>query len=154
MREILFRGKRKDNGEWVEGYLVKRPSAVHIGDYSPWYIHVPPVDPDDTGGVYNVFTESIGQFTGLTDKNGKRIFEGDMFHLDDEIIAVVIFKDGCFRLEEYGHCGAWTESGFDECGGGWGVIERDPIDWYTIRDMEIIGNIHDNSELLGGADHD
>ena len=132
MREILFRGKRTVIGDWISGFLV---DGSHIGSW----LECEPVHP-----------ETVGQFTGLTDKNGKKIFEGDIFHLDDEIIAVVIFKDGCFRLEEYGHSGAWTESGFDECGGGWGVIECDPIDWYTIMDMEIIGNIHDNPELMEG----
>jgi hypothetical protein len=103
MREILFQGKDIISGEWVTGFLV---DGRHIGSW----LECEPVNPD-----------TVGQFTGLTDMNGKKIFEGDMFHLDDEIIAVVIFKDGCFRLEEYGLCGAWTESGFDECGGGWGL---------------------------------
>lgn len=133
MREILFRGKENPSGEWVEGFLV---GNCHIGD---WVICNP------------IHSKTVGQFTGLTDKNGKKIFEGDLFRLDDEIIAVVIFKDGCFRLEEFGLCGAWTENGFDECGGGWGVIDCSPIDWYTIKDMDIIGNIHDNPELIGGA---
>ena len=91
MRKILFRGfhpcdgpetivvdGEKVKGEWVEGYIVKHPSAIQIGnDYSPWYIHVPPVDPDDNGGVFNVLPSTVGQWTGLTDKNGKRVFEGD-----------------------------------------------------------------------------
>lgn len=92
MREILFRGfhpcdgpeiivvdGEKVKGKWVEGYIVKHPSAIQIGnDYSPWYIHVPPVDPDDNGGVFNVLPSSVGQYTGLTDRTGKRIFEGDI----------------------------------------------------------------------------
>lgn len=91
MREILFRGfhpcdgpdtivvdGEKVKGRWVEGYIVKHPSAIQIGnDYSLWYIHVPPVDPDDNGGVFNVLPSTVGQWTGLTDKNGKRVFEGD-----------------------------------------------------------------------------
>ena len=140
MREILFRGKRVDNGEWVEGNLfipdkADTPTQICIGTN---VIRI----------TYDIIPETVGQYTGLTDKNGKRIFEGDVFHLDDEVVAVVIFQDGCFRLEEYGLRGAFTESGFDECGGGWDVIDCSPIDWYTIKDMEIIGNIHDNPELL------
>ena len=91
MREIRFRGfhpcdgpdtivvdGEKIKGRWMEGYIVKHPSAIQIGnDYSPWYIHVPPVDPDDNGGVFNVLPSTVGQWTGLTDKNGKRVFEGD-----------------------------------------------------------------------------
>lgn len=91
IRELIFRGfhpcdgpetivvdGEKVKGRWVEGYIVKHPSAIQIGnDYSPWYIHVPPVDPDDNGGVFNVLPSTVGQWTGLTDKNGKRVFEGD-----------------------------------------------------------------------------
>ena len=96
-REILFRGfhpcdgpdtivvdGEKVKGRWVEGYIVRHPSAIQIGnDYSPWYIHVPPVDPDDNGGVFNVLPSTVGQYTGLTDKNGKRIFEGDIISWTD-----------------------------------------------------------------------
>ena len=79
MKEILFKAKRLDNGDWVEGYLVRHPSASQIGDdYSTWYIHVPPTDPDDSGGVFNVDPSTVSQYTGLTDKNGKKIFEGDI----------------------------------------------------------------------------
>ena len=98
MREILFRGfhpcdgpetivvgGQKVRGRWVEGYIVKHPSAIQIGnDYSPWYIHVPPVDPDDDGGVFNVLPSTVGQYTGLTDKNGKRIFEMDRIKWDED----------------------------------------------------------------------
>ena len=153
MREILFRGQRIDNGEWVEGNLAAYdlicpdyPEDTYnaTGDY---YDQTPYV------GFVEVIFETVGQYTGLTDKNGKRIFEGDIFHLDEELIAVIIFKDGCFRLQVYGLCGTYTESGYDECGGGWGIVECEPIDWYYIHDMEIIGNIHDNPELLKGENN-
>lgn len=65
-REILFKAKRTDNGKWVEGYLCKHPSAVQIGECFPWYIHVPPVDP-----------ETVCQYTGLTNKNEVNAFECD-----------------------------------------------------------------------------
>lgn len=143
MREILFRGKRKDNGEWVEGYLIRDEICnTHI----PYIGYL--FDAGHDVDISEVIHETVGQFTGLTDKNGKKIFEGDVLPIEDEIIAVVIFRDGCFRLEEYGLSGAWTESGFDECGGGWDIIECSPIDWYSTYDMEVIDNIHDNPELL------
>lgn len=98
MRELLFRGfhpcggpdtivvdGEKVKGRWVEGYIVRHPSAIQIGDdYNPWYIHVPPVDPDDNGGVFNVLPSTVVQYTGLTDKNGTRIFEGDRLKWDAE----------------------------------------------------------------------
>ncbi len=135
MREVLYRGKRKDNGEWVEGFVFYNPTATHIA----WY---------KTNGlpdVAEVDPETIGQWTGLVDKNGVKVFEGDVFNIEDEIVGTVIFKDGCFRIEEYGICGTWTENGFDECGGGYGILQCEPIDWYSIFDMEVIGNIHDKA---------
>ena len=149
MREILLRGQTRRKGQmvrmdgtpvdsnWVEGYGV----CMGKGDFSVIYAgnHVE---------KFLVYTDTVGQFTGLTDKNGKKIFEGDIFKMEDEIVAVIIFHEGCFRLQSWGMCGAFTESGYDECGGGWGIIECEPIDWYYIHDMEVIGNIHDNPELL------
>lgn len=143
MREILFRGKRLDNGEWVEGgYNYKK-----VGGYFTDVFIIEHLT-DGVCECHNVDPDTVGQYTGLCDKNGRKIFEGDMFRMDEDDIAVVIFKDGCFRLEIHGLCGTWTESGFDECGGGYGIIECDPIDWYYIKDMDVIGNIHDNSDLL------
>ena len=98
-------------------------------------------NPDDLQDIYALLK---------LDKNKKKIFEGDVFQLEDDIIAVVIFRDGSFRLEEYGLTGTYTESGWDECGGGWDVIDCSPIDWYTLADMEVVGNIHDNPELIKG----
>ena len=153
MREILFRGKSVNDGNWVEGSLVIT-TIEPVDDTPIKHYHIENMTigafPNEfiSGLSETVNPNTVGQFTGLTDKNGKRIFEGDIFNLEDEIMAVVIFKDGCFRLEEYGLRGTWTESGFDECGGSWGVIDCDPIDWYSLYAAEIIGNIHDNPEFL------
>lgn len=132
MREIIFRGKRTDNGEWVEGYLTRRPSAIQYEThYSPWYIDKPPRDPDDNGDFYNVDPETIGQFTGLIDADGKRVFEGDIlknkegFVYFGKHIAEVVFDEGRF-------CGL-------------GDYPFEPSDFHR---CEIIGNIHDNPELL------
>jgi uncharacterized phage protein (TIGR01671 family) len=91
---------------------------------------------------------TVGQFTGLVDMNGTKIFEGDIFQLEDDIVGVTTFNYGCFTLTEYGLRGAWTESGYDECGGGWGVIECEPLNFWYVNKLEITGNIYDNPEFL------
>lgn len=124
MREILFRGKRADNGEWVEGYIMRRPSAIQFEEHcSPWYIYIPPRDPDDSGGCYNVVKETLGQFTGLT-ANGKKIFEGDVVEEQSEIFGEVC---RCRLI----------------VGDIWAISLLDPD-----TKLEVIGNIHDNPELL------
>lgn len=138
MREILFCGKRTDNGQWAEGFLVKHPSAVQIGDCSPWYISVPPKDPEDNGGLWNVTAETVGQFTGLTDKNGKKIFEGDIVrYMNKETMVVVWNNDSAsFAI-------AYSAINFNYIA--------------TILSahiyLEVIGNIHDNPELLEVTDN-
>ena len=122
MREILFKAKRMDNGEWVQGYIVRRPSAVQIGESSPWHIHVPPIDPDDSGGVFNVNPETVCQYTGLTDKNGVKIFEGDK--LSDKYGDTGVVKFGW----SYGACGFFCE----------GVVDD-----ITDNDLLVIGNTYD-----------
>lgn len=130
MREILFKAKRLSDGAWVEGYLVKYPSAIQVGDCSPWYIQVPPVDPDDTGGRYNVDPSTVCQYTGLKDKNGKRIFEGDNVYDPHE--------NSIYTVE-------WNENN---------AIFQMAHDWRrrsveTAYYCEIIGNIYDGE---GGND--
>lgn len=131
MREILFRGKRVDNGEWVEGGILQFEDYVAIvrhSDYHEWHDFV------------EVLPETVGQYTGLTDKNGKRIFEGDIVYCianADCGNCVVIFEDGEFRLVPDRYYKTYTT------GGGYHAIRC------FIK--EVIGNIHDNPELIGGA---
>lgn len=132
MIETLFRGKRTDTDEWVEG------KGVDL-NYDDSYILEK--DNDDTTGScwvneIAVYTETVGQFTGLYDKNGKRIFEGDivtgLFLFGLTVSAVVTFQDGAFGLEWY-RGGAKTFDAFTSvCNVGY----------------EVIGNIHDDPELL------
>ena len=129
MREIIFRGNRKDNGESIFGYYFQKqnpfsadgfPITHYISDCPPFGAEVDP--------------ETVGQFTGLTDKNGKKIFEGDIIRKTNkgrypEIFTANVYTN--FPAKEkvyYGPCEYCTES----C------------------EYEIIGNIHDNPELLKG----
>ena len=133
MREILFRGKRKDNGKWVEGtFLHLRVGREYICDGTVWIGTLQPCKEE-------VLPETVGQYTGLTDKNGKKIFEGDIVAgavhwLERMKNGVVAFRDGSFGLTWYR-----------------GEVEQfNPFTSMCNVEYEVIGNIHDNPELLKG----
>lgn len=136
MREILFRGKRKDNGEWVYGDLVKcmTDNGECIGIKDTIY----EVNTNRCNLTPNiVIPETIGQFTGLTDKNGKKIFEGDIvksFEYDDTYI-IRYFDD-----ENYPAFDCVPDVPLCECNGLAFLVNTEGC--------EVIGNIHDNPELL------
>ena len=132
MREIKFRGKRIDNGEWVYGYLVK--SEDYIFDYSE-RIDIPYIIPIDNFNLkdyreYRVEKETIGQFTGLYDKTGKSIYEGDIvkspYTNDDSLYIIVYWKFGFMLQQKNGDY-------YDFIGDLLGTLE-------------VIGNIYDNKE--------
>ena len=151
MREILFRGKRIDNGDWVDGCLAaydlicqNYPEDISnaTGEY---YGQTPYV------GFVEVDTETVGQFTGLMDKNGRGIFEGDILHISK-------IADGL---------GAYYQPPFDYpvnvavkwdlCAWMWETLCEDKRyisfpDAWCHYECEIIGNIHDNPELLEDAE--
>ena len=143
MRKILFRGKRTDNGEWIEGYYATQSNhACFANELKHQHFIFKDVFLDfNLGGLqkFEVIPETVGQYTGKTDKNGKNIFEGDIVYCKsrlDNAIMVVIFECGQFRMVLSENYRSYqTNSGF-----------------YDINcfDKEVIGNIHDNGELLKG----
>lgn len=142
MREILFRGKRTGCGEWVEGDLIQafRGNQISACSIMP---HTP------TAYCWKVDPETVGQYTGLTDKNGKRIFEGDIVKCTDtindfEFNAVVEFgnPNGEYNWGYQLKFISGEESNFDIlC---WVDMEE------TGAYIEVIGNIHDPELLEGG----
>lgn len=147
MREILFRGKpvvpgKYNGGSFAFGYYCCSPSGKHYIELS------------DTNGCKSpveVNPDTVGQYTGLKDKHGKRIFEGDMIKpFDDEVDKMVVeFHHGQFLLCLYGECGYMAEYGWEE-EGNYGCFEAEPLSSYG-DDIEVIGNIHDNPKLLEGT---
>ena len=137
MREILFRGKRIDNGELVEGVIVHQTDFY--GDSVDRYFIIDGTDTDDNiGPAYRVHPDTVGQFTGLTDKNGKMIFEGDF-------VVVPLSGKSAKGIVEYFKT--------DIC--GFVVITQPQYSNYVLQKnyaYEVIGNIHDNPDLLGGDD--
>ena len=153
MREILFRGKSAEDGKWFTGQLLHFKSPVSEKELN---VVVEGCEWDDSNELFNigrrakVVPETVGQYTGLTDKNGKKIFEGDMIKpFDDEIDNMVVeFRHGQFLLCLYGERGYMAEYGWEESR-NYVCFEADPLLSYG-DDIEVIGNIHDTPEPSRG----
>lgn len=149
-REILFRGQRVDTGEWVHGFYYKAKFYATDKELCD-YITVP--YPDEEGRRSDHFMidpETLGRYTGLTDKNNKKIFEGDIVSNEWCLISgnsVVKFGEyrGSYMSKEYqqGHYGFHLEhlDPSEE------AITRKDMMYFANR-CEVIGNIHDNPELI------
>lgn len=135
MMEILYRAKRKDNGEWIYGYPMRHPQAAQVGPYEPyWNMFVPPANPEDAGGVFDIDPDTLCQYTGLKDKNEERIWENDI--VKDE--SVCLLGTVIWHCDDY--VGWLLNDKYAECPQ---MMDKDM--W---EDCEIIGNIFDNPELL------
>lgn len=113
-REILFRGKRIDNGEWIEGYLFQ----IWEHTYMLWGTA------NGVPDMIEVVPSTVGQYTGMTDKNGAKIFEGDIVYIWESMVEV------------YWRGGAWLLKFGD----------NDEYLYDISKDCEAIGNIHDGKD--------
>jgi len=146
MRKILFRGKRSDNGEWVYGFYVLfgGKNIIMLSDTTE-------LRPSEIFGlnelyeypvIHEVVPDTVGQFTGLLDKNGNKIFEGDI--LKTEYSKVICefgtgdFSNGCHSYQ--GWC--FTDLEQDDS------LRSNYNDSWYVQEYEIIGNKWDNPELL------
>lgn len=131
-RTIKFRGKRLDNGEWVYGYFYTIQEIEH-------YI----LQPCALGVLHTeVIPETIGQFTGLLDKNGKEIYEGDIISVNGKYPKLVKYIDdyACFCLANITDLNKKWISPWQQVSSSW---------WNDFkREIRVIGNIYDNPDLI------
>ena len=149
MREILFRGKRVDNGEWISGSILSFDDGGKVILSSTAKVF----KEHGTTTIccnecYDVYPETVGQYTGLTDKNGVKIFEGDIvkeYKTKDKVKGVVKFGEYQSGINKYaddlGFYVEWTTENF---------LIQELGYWCRKNMLEVIGNIHDNPELLEG----
>ena len=136
-REIIFKAKRKDNGEWVEGYLfddgMPKPKRYFIGGIIIKPYEGTACDKWNVVGIdfCEIDIDTLCQHTGLTDKNGKRIWENDIVELPDENVY--------FKCEWEKDTARFVLNG-----------DRFTVDFddYREYEVEVIGNIFDNTDLL------
>ena len=134
MREILFHGKRADSGEWVEGDVLQ--TRYHSGHIEYQIMPQTPVS-----SAYPVLPETVGQYTGLTDKNGRKIFEGDICkfkRFNDVHVGEIVFNvtTASFVMRYQSIVGVYGEKATHKM-----LLS-------ACDNIEVIGNIHDNPELL------
>ena len=157
MREILFRGKKTGFDEWVQGYIASpcKNTMCILKEEIPfieWYVDA----------------ETVGQYTGLTDKNGTKIFEGDIIEYEHSLSGYLRFELGEDYKPRRSHSCHWDDKHYLHYKRNYAVewkekdarwILRNGSDQHDLRRTSlsmhngvIIGNIHDNPELLKGGD--
>ncbi len=158
MREILFKAKRADWRKlpreewWVEGYLTQRKGSdgkvfeswIILDAYEQiGVLNMKSALVSETGfNCYKVDYETVCEYTGLTDKNGRKIFENDICDRKEKFPEIVTYHDGDWTLD-YSYASG-KESGYNYCNLGFYVRNRGGV--------EVVGNIFDNPELLEEGD--
>lgn len=122
----MFRGKRIDNGEWVEGDLSR---CVVVGE-----THIRRIEDNLSTTTHRIDPETVCQYTNYTDLRKKKAFEHDIiFYEDRQCHGHIVFKDGCFLIE-------WEKGRED--------LKSDIHFWFMERRVYVVGNVFDNPELL------
>lgn len=141
-REILFKAKRKDNGEWVEGYLfddgITKLKRYFIGGIIIEPYEGTACDEWNIVGIdfCEIDIDTLCQYTGLTDKNGKKIWENDILRRDGYWDIRIEFENGVFMVRNTDKVQYINR------------VVYAPISIFDIKMYEVIGNIFDNPELL------
>ncbi len=134
IREHIYKAKRKDNGEWIEGYYAECDERAYIMPTSNCDTSKNMFAGYWLGVFYEVIPETVCEGVGIPDKNGKKIFEGDILSYIDEDNELqyisVVFLDCAFLIDDHR------------------IIESDLLESYICLGLEVSGNIYDNPELL------
>jgi uncharacterized phage protein (TIGR01671 family) len=163
MREILFKGKQTYDGKWVEGfYYLKRDRYVGDKEFISEKHMITTGIVEASGSYqeseetieYSVIPETVGQYTGLTDKNGNKIFEGDIVKArwrkqSDYALGMVIFENGTFKIKVLGTKKQREFEKYTDADVRAYAIENNFLN--RGFNIEVIGNIHENPELLKGG---
>ena len=138
MDDILFRGRRKDNGEWIEGYYLGNSYDKYIVE-------------SYAGKEYIIEPYTLSQYIGLMDKNGKKIFNGDILQ-NDQLPYMVNGRSVYFHevvwLDDVAAFGLYVHKNPKSRVNGLSHGEMQYIENFDASEWEVVGNIHDNSDML------